>query len=546
MNTMKRIAMLAGAALVLAACGGGGGPVPAMPEAPAVVQAPAAVPVAEPEGEGEPVVVMGTKVIEQDDGGRYEGEVNEAGQPHGRGVYTWPDGGRYEGEWRDGKMQGQGAETLAAPVFEPVPVAEAPVDVARDPATLLQSHDRLSLPEGFTAVQADEAMFLLANIPYSAPQGGGGGLAAASFTLQAGALALYAAERSAAYTPDHAVLRGPWIERVLRVKPGVTTHVTRGAYAGYEFASFSGCNNSREECRILHPHPALSEATNPPDAGASGRLARAPIADMPFVGDAMRDSSEGVRSRGGVDFRYWATSGDVPWLRYRHKVAAEEYATETWSGYGAWQQWSGFGLVMLAHNHQWDLYDSAWHHWIAGGDLTGSLPEVTGTMRGAAVAQADDLGTFADGTATMTVRLGANPSLDISIGDWQGYNLTARGEIGRPTAVSIPDIVIGNIPINADGTFAVNDYEWRDKAGGVLTPPAGYTYPRASDHDSAIRWWRDVSGAFYGPGGGEAAGVFSTTRSEYRAPSGSQQWEGISDIRVNGAFGVRKPKTEVQ
>ena len=42
------------------------------------------------------------------DGSRYEGEVNHAGDPHGRGVKTWFDGSRYEGEFRDGRLHGQG------------------------------------------------------------------------------------------------------------------------------------------------------------------------------------------------------------------------------------------------------------------------------------------------------------------------------------------------------------------------------------------------------------------------------------------------------
>ena len=130
MNTMKRIAMPALAALVLAGCGGGGGLAPA--------------PV--------PVVVV-----------EHEREAEREPEP------------------------------VAAVVPEPLP----------DPATLLRSHEALSLPDGFNAVLADQAMYLLANIPYRAPAGGGGaGLTAASLALQAGALALYAAERSEAYKPS--------------------------------------------------------------------------------------------------------------------------------------------------------------------------------------------------------------------------------------------------------------------------------------------------------------------------------------------------------
>ena len=52
------------------------------------------------------------------DGSRYEGEVNHAGDPHGRGVLTWntrklwtdePHGEvRYEGEFRHGWFHGRG------------------------------------------------------------------------------------------------------------------------------------------------------------------------------------------------------------------------------------------------------------------------------------------------------------------------------------------------------------------------------------------------------------------------------------------------------
>ena len=61
------------------------------------------------------------KVVELGGGWMYEGEVNPAGQPHGRGVSRYTGGGpddrdyyegdRYEGEWFEGQRHGQGVET---------------------------------------------------------------------------------------------------------------------------------------------------------------------------------------------------------------------------------------------------------------------------------------------------------------------------------------------------------------------------------------------------------------------------------------------------
>lgn len=44
-------------------------------------------------------------------GERYEGEVNDAGQPHGQGVLTAPDGRRHRGAYRGGVAQGHGVMT---------------------------------------------------------------------------------------------------------------------------------------------------------------------------------------------------------------------------------------------------------------------------------------------------------------------------------------------------------------------------------------------------------------------------------------------------
>ncbi len=42
------------------------------------------------------------------DKGRYEGEVNDNGDPHGNGTYYYANGDRYEGSWNDGSTHGQG------------------------------------------------------------------------------------------------------------------------------------------------------------------------------------------------------------------------------------------------------------------------------------------------------------------------------------------------------------------------------------------------------------------------------------------------------
>ena len=52
-------------------------------------------------------------VIDFSDGRRYVGEVNEAGEPHGEGVMTFPDREIRKGGWRRGLHHGQGAITFA-------------------------------------------------------------------------------------------------------------------------------------------------------------------------------------------------------------------------------------------------------------------------------------------------------------------------------------------------------------------------------------------------------------------------------------------------
>ncbi|CAF1658823.1 unnamed protein product, partial [Didymodactylos carnosus] len=50
--------------------------------------------------------------INYDDGGKYEGDVNEQGEEDGQGIYWWGkvefEGDRYEGEWKGGRRDGCG------------------------------------------------------------------------------------------------------------------------------------------------------------------------------------------------------------------------------------------------------------------------------------------------------------------------------------------------------------------------------------------------------------------------------------------------------
>ena len=375
---------------------------------------------------------------------------------------------------------------------DPAPVAKPEVPEFPDPATLLRSHDRLSLADGFTAIKADEAMFVLANMPYREGQAGGVATVDASIFLRAESEAPYAANRAATYRADHANVSIVHHEEVVSVNPEVTTRVLPKPRLPSGVVIRPVCDSSRGECTV--PHPAA-----PGVSDGEGRPVKTPIENMPFLSNAMREYSEGVRTRNGVNLRYWS-SGEraVPWAGWK-----VDTATDTWSGYGAWNEWSGFGLVMLSHNHQWDLYDSAWNYAIAGGDLTGSRPspEMAGTYRGAAVARANDLSFIADGSVEMTVRLGDVNRLGLTFGGWRGYNLTSTGAIGLPIAVPadyaglLERLNVGahDIPLRENGVF---------QQGAI-------------------------DGAFYGPGGVEAAGIFT---------AGSTTQAG----GLHGAFGVRK------
>ena len=365
------------------------------------------------------------------------------------------------------------------------PEADTPSVVVPDPAVVVQGHDEISLP-GFTAVEVDTAMFLLAHIPHDGVRAGGGRwLSARSLDERAP----IATERTAAYSPDHARMTMTRSEEVVAVNPEVTTRLQLEFLPSENRAWPRRCFPARGECVVSHPaEPGVSDG--------NGRPVKVPIEDMPFISDAMREGfSEGVRTRNGIGLRYFASGNKaVPWGGW--KVAT---ATDSWSGYGAWNDWSGFGMVILAHNHEWDLYDSAYYFAIVGGDLTGAAPVESATYRGAAVAMANDLSFIADGSVELAVSLSGNPSFDITFADWQGYKLNDGVEIGLPT--SIPEAYAATlntywnqrgVAINADGTFRLQSGD----------------------------------GAFYGPAAEEVAGKID--------------YHGVSSPGMHGAFGARR------
>ena len=53
------------------------------------------------------------KIKDYGGGGRYEGQMNQYGQRHGKGVYSWSNGRRYVGEWSENMYHGHGTCTYA-------------------------------------------------------------------------------------------------------------------------------------------------------------------------------------------------------------------------------------------------------------------------------------------------------------------------------------------------------------------------------------------------------------------------------------------------
>ena len=56
------------------------------------------------------------QIVIQEYGGsaRYEGQVNQDGKRHGKGVASWSDGDRYVGEFRNHYRHGHGTMTYAS------------------------------------------------------------------------------------------------------------------------------------------------------------------------------------------------------------------------------------------------------------------------------------------------------------------------------------------------------------------------------------------------------------------------------------------------
>ncbi len=51
------------------------------------------------------------EIQENPSGSRYEGQVNQDGRYHGKGVRSYYDGSRYVGEWRNWQYHGHGTYT---------------------------------------------------------------------------------------------------------------------------------------------------------------------------------------------------------------------------------------------------------------------------------------------------------------------------------------------------------------------------------------------------------------------------------------------------
>ena len=51
------------------------------------------------------------EILENSSGSRYEGQMNQDGEAHGKGVMSWSDGERYVGEFRNYDYHGHGTET---------------------------------------------------------------------------------------------------------------------------------------------------------------------------------------------------------------------------------------------------------------------------------------------------------------------------------------------------------------------------------------------------------------------------------------------------
>jgi hypothetical protein len=62
----------------------------------------------EPRPEDDGVIVIQRPLMSLENGAQYEGEWDEMGLKHGRGLQIWADGSLYEGYWKADKANGRG------------------------------------------------------------------------------------------------------------------------------------------------------------------------------------------------------------------------------------------------------------------------------------------------------------------------------------------------------------------------------------------------------------------------------------------------------
>jgi len=58
------------------------------------------------------------KVLTYSDGSHYEGEVNDEGERHGKGLMRWSKEEYYFGDWKNDEMSGKGVYVTEDSVYE--------------------------------------------------------------------------------------------------------------------------------------------------------------------------------------------------------------------------------------------------------------------------------------------------------------------------------------------------------------------------------------------------------------------------------------------